>query len=60
MNLVRLLLEGLGGSRVANPPLSALRSEARPGGSQTGHSLQVFRIPITLYRDFRGRAVDFA
>jgi hypothetical protein len=26
--------------------------------SQTGHSLQMFRIPLTLHRDFRGCAVD--
>jgi hypothetical protein len=29
-------------------------------GSQTCHALQVFRIPITLHRDFRGRDIDFA
>ena len=36
------------------------RLSSRCRRSQTGHSLQVFRIPITLHRDFRGRAVDFA
>jgi len=46
------------------PPLTRWANEFRPlcglAESQARHALQVFGITLTLHRDFRGGAVDFA